>query len=143
MATRAAEPRETDDGERWLSVSEAAEVVGVSGAAIRAWSRAGRIPSRRGGDGGDALVPLSAILRLGAEVDDDDVVIDLDADGDADASDDDLMAMHRALDDARRQVAFLRDQLAESAAGERAAVRRAEAAEAELARLRSRRRGRR
>lgn len=125
-----------DDGERWLTVSEASELVGVTGAAVRGWYRSGRIPSRRAaGDRGAYLVPLSAILRLGvdtAEPGDDDV-IDLDADGwSVETS-----ALGRELDDARRQVEFLREQLAESAAGERAALARAATAEAELARLRT------
>lgn len=127
-----------EDGERWLTVTEAAELVGIDSSTIRGWYRSGRIPSQRTeGDHGAYLVPLSAILRLGvvdAPAADD--IIDLDADLD----DDDVgerSALRRALDDARRQVDFLRQQLAESAAGERAATARAEAAEAEVARLRA------
>ena len=125
-----------DDGERWLTVSEASELVGVSGAAIRAWYRSGRIATQRAaGDRGAYLVPLSAILRLGVDAEeldeDDDAVLDLDT-GQWSIE---TSALRRELDDIRRQVEFLREQLAESAACERAATARAEAAEAELARM--------
>ena len=129
--------REVDaEGERWLTVAEASELIGVSGDAIRGWYRSGRIASHRAeGDHGPHLVPLSAILRLGVDVDepDDDGVLDLDAGTWSATTAED--ALRRELDDVRRQVEFLREQLAESAAGERAAQARAEAAEAELARL--------
>ena len=125
-----------DDDERWLTVSEASELVGVSGAAIRGWYRSGRIPTQRAdGDRGAYLVPLSAILRLGVDAEeleeDDDAVLDLDTG----RWSIETSAMRRELDEIRRQVDFLREQLAESAACERAATARAEAAEAELARL--------
>lgn len=136
---------EAAEVERWVTVSEAAELSGISGATIRQWYRSGRIPTQRAkGDRGAFLVPLSAILRFSEEADaagDDlgDPVLDLNASYwslETAAAREEAAIASSELDEARQQLTFLREQLAEASAAERAAAKRADDLEAELAILR-------
>ena len=132
--------------ERWVTITEAAELAGVNDAAVRRWYRSGRIPTQRAeGEHGAYLVPLSAVLRLGQAADEQgddlgDPVVDLNASYwslETAAARDETATVRAELADAQEQLAFLRDQLREALAGERAAKARADAAETELRELRA------
>ena len=133
------------DIERWVTVSEAAELSGISGSAIRQWYRSGRIPTQRAdGDRGAFLVPLADVIRLGEDADaagDDlgDPVLDLNASYwslETAAAREEAAAARNEVEEVRRQLVFLRDQLAEATAAEREATARAHKLETELATLR-------
>lgn len=133
------------EAETWVTVSEASARSGLAGATIRQLYRSGRIPTQRAaGDRGAFLVPLTAVLRIGdeADADGDDLgepILDINATYwsiETQAAREEAASAQAALDEARRQVAFLREQLAEATAAERAATARADALEAEAAALR-------
>ena len=131
-----------DDGGLWVTLDEAvdaAELSGIGGAAVHEWHRAGLLPTRRAeGDGGAVLVELGAVQRFGAHAGE--PLFDVDTTYWSIAAieaREETVRVRDELDEARRQVDFLREQLAESAGAERATAARLEAAEAELASLRS------
>ncbi len=54
---------------RWVTLSEAERVAGVSNSALRAWYRSSQVPSRLvdGPHGVQRLVPLDAVLQRAAQ----------------------------------------------------------------------------
>ena len=133
------------EAETWVTVSEAAERSGLASATIRQLYRSGRVPTQRAdGDRGAFLVPLTAVLRLGEDADasGDDLgepILDINATYwsiETQTAREETAAVRLVLDEVRDQLEFLRDQLAEATASERAAKARAAELEAEVATLR-------
>jgi hypothetical protein len=132
----------TDSGsaETWATVAEAAEAAGVDAATVRAWYRAGRVPTQREeGRSRRILVPLDAVVALasGAEEVGEALaseVIDLNASywsSETEAAREEAASARAELSAVENQLVFLRAQLAEALEGERTARARLADLEAE------------